>query len=122
MSAAISSAVPAEIALRQYEAEQDRLDLAAGTDSERERFIDDWLDAHQKKLGTEYVTEALAEMGDVEIIELFARFKEGALETGCAVQVIVRNYWLPLAIAACDEHDFTPEPPCRCRDGESCTC
>src|SRR5688572_8401459 len=102
-------------ALKQYEARQSQEDRMAGTEAEREDFIDQWLHNKQKKLGTEYLTEALSEMNDTATIVLFGAFREGALEAGCALHVVVRNYWLPMAKAACDEHDFTPEPPCRCR-------
>ncbi|HTD89380.1 MAG TPA: hypothetical protein VK663_01865, partial [Burkholderiales bacterium] len=56
-----------------------------------------------------YMTEALAEMGETATIMLFGHFRESAPEAGCALQVVVRNYWLPSARKAAEEHDFAPE-------------
>jgi len=96
-------------ALREYHAQQDTNDRMSGTEAEREEFIEDWLAAKMRKLGTEYMTEALAEMGNVSTIALFAAFREDAQFAGGMLQLVVRNYWLPSAKKACEEHDFTPE-------------
>ena len=85
-------------------------DRMSGTESEREEFVDDWLAAWKKKIGTEYMMEPITESTDAQQIEMFAMLNNGApLEYRAAVLDVIRAYWLPLAQRACEEHDFTPE-------------
>jgi hypothetical protein len=104
-------------ALRAHEAQQDRLARQAPTDTERESFIDDFLEKKAKKLGTEFLREALAESDDADLSPLFIAYQTGgALEIGLAMREIVAAYWRPAAITAADEHNFDEDrAPCRCR-------
>ena len=99
-------------ALREYEARQLQGDRMRGTEADREEFIEDRLAAEQKRMGVEYLFEAISECDHKQQIEIFEMFINGTpLEFYAAVKDVVRAYHLPAAERALEEHDFTPEPP-----------
>src|SRR5689334_11697512 len=76
------------------------------TDDERENFIEGWLEKKRKKLGIEYISEALIERAnDDGLIEMFKAWGNRA-EFAAATVKAVDAYWRPMAEAAADEHDF----------------
>ena len=96
-------------ALRQHEANQDRLEKQAPTEYESRRYVDDWLERKRDKMGVEFIMEALNECDEAARIVLFRDFKEPAIELGYTVKAIVHRYWRPSAEAAAAEHNFAED-------------
>lgn len=100
MNARIPMATPEFMELR-YNARPDRVEP---TPQQQERFVESFMEKLHLAMGEEYLKEALCE-GDT--FDLYQSFRHGsAFEIGCAVKELANKYYLPVAIKACDEHDF----------------
>ena len=92
-------------ALRMYEAAQERLEKQSPTDSELERYIEDWMNNKAKELGSQFITEAFVESDNYAA--LYKSYMDGdQAETGRALFKIVESYWRPFAVEASNEVNF----------------
>lgn len=97
-------------ALRQHEAAQARAEREAPTADELERYVQDWLERKSKKLGTEFVMEALVE-STIEHQSAILKAYQGydMTELARATHRAIEAYWRPSAEAAAAEHDFAAD-------------
>ena len=80
------------------------------TDSELESFVEDWLDTKRKKLGIEYISEALIERkGDIGLMEIFKAWNGQPLDFSDAVKKAIDDYWRPMAERDAEYHDFAED-------------
>ena len=80
------------------------------TDSEIESFIECWLESKRKKLGIEYISEALIERkGDIGLMLIFQAWNGQPLDFSDAVKKAIDDYWRPMAERDAEYHDFAED-------------
>ena len=94
-------------ALREYEAQQERLERQAPNEYELENFIDHWMERKAQKLGIDFIYESFTESDEEDLIELFQAYQSVlSIEIGSAMKKIINDYWRPAAEAAAAGHNF----------------
>lgn len=93
--------------IREFNATEAAAERRAGTDEQRERFVEDWIDRAMKNI--EYVEEPLSgEFKWIAIARIYEAVKGGNSHTiGYLFLEELRKYWTPMAEKAMAEHDFT---------------
>ena len=106
-------------ALRAHEADQDRLERQAPTEDELERYVEDWMDDKQRKMGFEFISEAVSEATDDRFANLYAAYRSAdSMQIGIAVKATVAGYWRPMAEKAAESHNFEEDRhECYAEDG-----